>query len=344
MSAGKPSAEAIAEQAAEWIVRLTADDEFERASARAGFDAWKRADPGHAEMAARLEAFVGQVQGVRASPAGAPRFAHAGLNAVFEGDRQRARSRRGKRIGATLAMVFALSMPTWLALQAYPPSYLAADLRTATRQWATHVLADGSRITLNGASAVNLRYDDRQRTVELVQGEILVDVAKDALRPFRVDTRHGSIRALGTRFVVKHDADATVLDMLESRVSVQTAAQRQARSSEGIVVGAGQRLRLTAQGIDPIDGIDAGAIADAWTQHQLVVNNRPLPEVLDQLARHRPGRIQYDRAQIEHIRVSGVLPLDDTERALQLLLTNFPQLRVRLFTAQLVLIDAPPER
>ena len=101
-----------------------------------------------------------------------------------------------------------------------------ADLRTATGRWETRTLADGTRITQGSASAVNLRYDERRRVIELVRGEILMDVAPDAARPFLVETVHGSIQALGTRFVVDHQAGATVLSMIESRVSVQTATQR----------------------------------------------------------------------------------------------------------------------
>lgn len=75
-----------------------------------------------------------------------------------------------------------------------------------------------------------------------------------------------------------------------------------------------------------------------------MVNDRPLSEVLDELARQRPGRIQYDRARIDGIRVSAVLPLDDTDRALQLLVANFPQLRVRTLTPYLVLVDTQSSR
>ena len=75
-----------------------------------------------------------------------------------------------------------------------------------------------------------------------------------------------------------------------------------------------------------------------------MVDDRPLPEVLDELARHRPGQLRYDRAQLDHIRVAAVLPLDDTDKALQLLLDNFPQLRVRMLTRYLVMVDAPPQK
>ncbi|QPS11429.1 FecR domain-containing protein [Delftia acidovorans] len=346
MPGAGPDDDALAEQAAQWLVALTGDDEAECATARAGFEAWKRADPRHAAAALDMGQFLDRLQVARSGPAGS-RPARAALDASGSAGRkqdgQTRRARRTRRAGAALmlaavlAVLAVLALPAWVALQAWPPGYLMADLRTATGQWQTRVLADGTRITLASGSAVNLRYDERRRTVELVQGEILVDVARDASRPFVVETAQGSLRALGTRFVVDRQADATVLSVLESRVAAQAAAGGQ----DSATVDAGQRVRITDHSLGPVQAMDARGLADAWRQHQLVVSDQPLAEVLDALARHRPGHIRYDSAQIHHLRVSAVLPLDDTDRALQLLMSSFPELRIRTLTPWLVLVDAP---
>ena len=262
-----------------------------------------------------------------------------------------------------------LGVPAWLALQHYSAAYLLADIRVAGGEWRSRTLADGSRITLNGGSAVNVRFDGARRVMELVQGEVLVDVARDPHRPFDVETAQGSMRALGTRFVVTRDGDATVLSMLESRVAVRAVQKtRTARAAETdhagaagqarsalpgtragqtlagaapAVVVAGERVRIDAAGVGPVENVDPAAISDAWRLHQLVVDNQPLSNVLDQLDRQRPGRIVFNRAALAGIRVSAVLPLDDTDRALDLLLTNFPQLRIRTVSPYLVLVDLP---
>ncbi len=336
---------AIVEQAAQWIVQLSADDTDRREAAQRGFDAWKQADPRHAAMAERLESFVGRVRRMRGADddKNNARPARAALDAVFSAPgkrRQRTGSHRAKRIVATMMLALSVAVPAWLATKMYPLHYLMADVRSATGQWETRVLEDGTRITLNSASAVNLHYDAGRRALELVQGEILLDVAKDPGRPFIVETAQGSIRALGTRFVVGREADATVLSMLESRVEVRSATQ--AVNDDGaMIVSASQRVRMTAGGIGAIERIDARSIADAWKFHQLVVHDQSLPQVLDALDRHRPGVISYDRAALEGIKVSAVLPLDDTGRALQLLNSSFPRLRIRTLSPYLVRVDAP---
>lgn len=337
-SASTKTTDSFAEQAAAWIVRLSADDEADRAIARAGFEAWKRADLRHADAAADMERLIGQLSRARDSGGGAP--ARKALQTAFRGQRRR----RVRSAGVALLALCALLLPTWLALHSYPPGWLLADLRTNTGVWRTHTLEDGSRITLAGDSAVNWHFDGQRRALELVRGEVLVDVAHDASRPFVVDTAQGSIRALGTRFVVDRDGAVTELTMLQSRVAVRTAAQRALNQEATLVVDAGQRVRIGADSISSATAIDVRSVDDAWRYHQLVIADRPLAEVLDALNRQRPGLIRYDRAALDGIRVSAVLPLDDTDRALQLLLNNFPQLRIRTVTSYLVLVDAPLTR
>ena len=322
-------ADSIAEQAAHWIVQLSADDEHTRASARAGFAAWKAQDPLHATAAAGMESLLGQVHAVRGPSAGDTRPARAALAAVAP--------KRRRHLAAGVAAAMLVLAVAGLAASDRP-AYLLADLRSPTGQWRTHTLADGSQLTLSSGTAVNLRFTKGERHLQLVQGEILVEVAKDAHRPFFVDSRQAALRALGTRFTVRQQDDATILSMLESKVAVQLPQHADT------VVAAGQRTRITAAGAGPLEPFDAASLQDAWRAHQLVVDDRPLPEVLDELARHRAGQLRYDRAQLAHIRVAAVLPLNDTDQALQLLIDNFPQLRVRMLTRYLVMVDAPPQK
>lgn len=340
----RPSEDQISLQAAQWVVLLSADSAQERVAARAAFEAWKREDAQHARAAQRIEGFMVRVHSLREGADGSGRAARAALNATVQ---PRTKTLRAQATARVLALALVLGLPSWLALQGYTPSRLMADLSAPTGQWTSNTLQDGTRLTLKSASAVNLEYSASRRTIKLIEGEVLVDVARDPGRPFRVETAHGSVRALGTRFVVRREDGATVVTMLESRALAQAAkvpTDTALSDPANAVISAGQRARITADSVEILPGVDPLSVDDSWKQHQLVALDHPLSEVLDELNRHRPGTIRYDRQALDSIKVSVVLPLDNTDRALQLLVTSLPALRVRTLTPYIVIVDTPTTR
>lgn len=327
----------LAEEAAVWIVQLDSDDPVERTRAEQGFAAWRAQSPQHAETAERLESFIGSVKQVGAGDARAAHAARAALDAAHQGVRRtRQRLAVGRAAGA-LVLAALLALPTWLALHQHPPAHLWADVRSSSGQWQRQTLSDGSQITLSGVTAIQWRADEHERVVELLRGSLLVEVAKDATRPFYVQTPLGRIRALGTRFAVTYGDGGMTLEMLESRVAVQGAD-----AARAVVVAAGQRLHVDARGMGAVEAVDAASVEQGWQSHQLVVDDRPLPEVLDRLAAHHAGPLYFDRAALAGIRVSAVLPLDDTAQALRLLQQSFPQLRLRSVASRWVWVGLQP--
>ena len=141
------------------------------------------------------------------------------------------------------------------------------------------------------------------------------------------------MRALGTRFVVKHLHDTTVLSMLQSRVAAQSADERQT-----LEVDTGSRALIRRDSVELSGTLDPASIDQAWRDHQLVVDNQPLTRVLDEISRHRRGHIQFDRQALANLRVSAVLPLDNTDRALQLIAETLP-LTIKTYTPWLVVIS-----
>lgn len=314
--------ESINEQAADWLIRLNEPGADERLAAE--FDAWKRSDARHAAAAERLQGFIGQMSALR----GQKSSVHAALDAAFTSRKRRYRGTRA----ATVLMLLAL-LPALALWRSELPGYLLADLRTQPAQWLAHELPDHSRVTLSGNSALDLQYDSQQRRIRLLRGEVLVDVAHDSTRPFIVATEQGEVRALGTRFVVTRRDGATLVTMLESRVAATASGNPQA-----LEVNAGEQARITRDDVQLTATVDTRSVEDAWRHHQLVVKDQPLPAVLDQLARQFPGHMQFDREALADLRVSAVLPLDDSDRALNLLAEALP-LQVREFSPWLRVIS-----
>lgn len=293
------------DQAASWALRLSEGPLDPREQQQ--FEHWKRQDPRHGAAIERLQGFVGRLQSLR--PQQVP------VRAALDAGRV---PRRRQRAGVAL-LGLVLALPLALLLRSYPASYWLADQRTAPAQWQQLRLDDGSQLVLSGNSAVDITFNQQQREVRLLRGEILVQVAHDPARPFVVVTEDGRMRALGTRFTVRREAPGTLLTMLESRVAAQGAASLSATE-----VSAGEQARITADRVEPLGAINPRVLDEAWQAHQLVVNDRPLPEVLDALARQYSGHVQFERSDFSDLRVSAVLPLDDPHRALQLIAEALP--------------------
>ena len=290
----------ILHEAAEWLVRL---DDQPSGREREAFRVWLAQDSEHLEAFQRMQETLAPLQVLKQAPA---------RSALLAFKQQRS----AQKLKA-LALAVLLALPLGLFVQQKGATYLLADIRTGSGEFGTRQLPDGSLLRLDGGSAVDLDFDANTRTVHLLRGEILVDVAKDAARPFKVVTEHGSVRALGTRFVVEQLAAGSRLAMIESSTEVDSHGQRR-------VVTAGQELHFDATGPGEVQTIDARGVEQAWARQQLVVRERPLVEVLEQLGRNHSGYLLFDRKALANIRVTAVLPADDSERALRLLARSLP--------------------
>ena len=306
------TSEHIIQQAANWLTRLHDEDVTE--ADRHAFDAWCQADPRHAVAIERMRGLWGSLDTLPAKPA------RMALNRAFTAQRS-----RGVQVTGVLGVVLC----AWLGLQHLP--VWMADQRTGVGERRQLVLEDGSQLQLNSNSAVDVKFDGHQRVIELLQGELWVDVAKDAQRPFVVRTDQGTATALGTRYLVKRAEDGTtVVTVIESTVAVK------GDSSDGVNVTAGQRAVLDhghAQAPQAIGNSDP----DAWTRGLLKVNDQPLADVLQTLASYRHGLVRFDPQALQNLRVSGVFKLDDTTAALAALADNLP-IQVEHFTDLLVVV------
>jgi len=208
-------------------------------------------------------------------------------------------------------------------LQSAPWQAWAASLRTAPGQRRLVALADGGRLEMNTDSAVDVDYSAARRRIRLHHGEVMITTAPDA-RPFLVDTPHGVIRALGTRFGVRCDADGSVVSVFEHAVEVRCAARPDAvRRLE-----AGQRLRFGEAGMEAVQAMPAHQ--DSWLRGMLVAADWPLQQLVQELARYRRGRLVCD-AGVARRPVTGTYRLDDIDAVLESLCASHG-LQVSYFT------------
>ncbi len=319
--------DAVVEQAVEWYVRLASGTET--SDGHAAFARWHDAHPHHAEAWQRLQAMNGRLR--RSTAHVAPTVTQAAL--------ARAGALKGRR-GAlkTLVWVGVGSAGLFLVQRELPwRSRLAgalADVRTAAGERRSLVLDDGTRLMLNTGTAVDLRFDSRERRIVLRDGEIMVATAGDPDgRPFIVATPDGTLVPLGTRFTVRHDGPPAARHSFTCVAVSEGAVQIRVQSGQHapVRVEVGQQLDFDSQRVLASSAADEAS--QAWIQGTFSAEGMPLADFLAELSRYRPGILRC-APQASHLRITGSWPLDGpdaTDRILDSLQRRLP-VRVTRYT------------
>lgn len=311
--AAMPSHEAM-EQAAAWFSLLQSGNATD--ADRARWQAWVNGtEDGRAAWAfvERVSQRFQPLQGEASSRLAADTLHTAG-----------ARLARRRIVLGVAAMAGAGGMLGW-AMWRQPGTMDAllawsADHRTATGERLEIRLDDGSQVWLGSATALDQKYRPGLRQLRLRTGEILIQTAADtAGRPFVVDTAHGRMRALGTRFNVRLDGDGrTQLAVYEGAVQVTLAAGGE---GAGTIVRAGQQVGFTAEHVEEPAAADLAR--EAWSRGVLLAQDIPLGQVVAELARYQRGHLAV-APEVAGLTVLGSYPLDDVDGALAMLQRTLP--------------------
>ena len=188
-------------------------------------------------------------------------------------------------------------------------------------------LEDGSGITLNTASKVEVKLSKGHRVIRLIQGQALFDVAHDQSRPFDVYTGNSILRAVGTSFDVDVRAERTTVTIVEGTVSLTHGLD------EALPQGNTPLLHVSDRVV--IDGAGPGTPehnvrldeTTAWTRQQLVFNGRTLGDVAEEFNRYNRESIVIDSTELRAEQITGVFKANDPASFLAFL-ANIPGVRI----------------
>lgn len=326
-SRAAPSLDSATEAAIDWLVQLHSGDMGQ--TERDRLAQWLDADPHHRSAWERLQA---PLQQLRVPQASAAPMAGSLLSDTLARAEARTRKRRQVLRGALGLGGMAVGA-TWLADRHQPVLQWSADLRTGTGERRMFELPDGSRLTLDARSAVDLDFRPGHRRVRLRQGALLAEATPQADHgpAFTVHTIHGQVQALGTRFTVRLQAADSLVGMLEHSVEITTASGQQRQLHEG------HSARFSATHIEEVDSLSPHSLA-AWRHGMLQVHDQPLADVVQALRAYRPGILRI-APRAAALQVYGTYALDDTDRALTALAETLPITVHRSLGGWLVVIE-----
>lgn len=301
------------DEALDWLLRLqqSPDD----AALRAGFEHWRSADEANAKAFRKAER-VWRLTG-RIAPATVAQWptrattTHLPKAQIVQIDAPRSR-RRVHWLGAAVAACLVMALAPQLSLR------WEADYRTGPGETREVTLADGSVVQLDSDSAIAVDLAGPRRVVRLLVGQAFFQVTPDKNKPFEVRANAVQVTVTGTAFNVELSADQVSVAVQQGSVQVDDWKAGRPLASRLL---SGQQLDY--QNGQATQQSFALTQAAAWRQGQLIANNQPITEVLEQIRRYTPGLVVVRNPALGDQRVTGVFDIRHPEAALRAVVKPF---------------------
>jgi transmembrane sensor len=220
-----------------------------------------------------------------------------------------------------------------------------SSYRTPVGGIASVPMSDGSRITLNTDSRIRIDVTEKERRVDLDQGEAFFEVAKDPRRPFVVSAGSKRVIAVGTQFSVRRVGSDIRVFVTEGKVRVEGASPPSKAPPRGmtgevstlpeasnmhdppreILVAAGGIARTDDDGV-LVQEKQFSRVEDylSWRSGYLVVRETPLAEAVAEFNRYNTRRIVIEDPHLTGMRIGGNFKSTNVDAFVRLLEEAFP--------------------
>lgn len=201
--------------------------------------------------------------------------------------------------------------------------------RTAVGEVSVVPLNDGSVLELNTNSVVTVDFTESQRNIELFQGEVYFDVAKNAAKPFVVTVGSDQVTAIGTAFSVDAGAALDVSGLLKAQRSVAEVIVTEGKvrvnsgsSDTSVYLVPGQKAIARDDTFQISNGADPDSLL-AWRDGVVVFEGESLTEVIREIDRYTPLKFRIEDKELASISVGGFFKTGDLNQLLLVLENNF---------------------
>jgi transmembrane sensor len=306
-------------EASAWRVRLSEAD----SESSAAFEAWLAADPANNQSAwAEVQAPWTAV-GEAATSLEVMAARRDALDRARNSSRWRwvrVGSYRRVAAGAVVLAAAAACVMTYIGVAG--DFLMADDYHTKLGERETVTLLDGSRVTLDSATEVKVRYTAGARRLELLRGQARFDVAHDARRPFTVKARNETVLATGTAFNIDLVGPKVVVTLIQGRVTVLADQQSEPLleiirprapsgqpSTPSIALAAGEQL-IAVPAAPPKVEVASLDRTSAWESGQLAFDDESLASVAQRVRRYTAHPVTVD-AGAASLKMSGIFNAGD---------------------------------
>jgi transmembrane sensor len=335
----------VGEAASYWLVKHDADSLSPED--RRAFEAWLAADPAHAQAYERTQSMWDNFE-QDADPAELRALRTAAL-AVAPAPKHWPRI----AVVAVACCVAASAVLTLNSARHSRSDVLATSpvpastekYSTAHNERSTVTLSDGTVVTLNLGTALDVAFTPAERFVRITQGQAFFEVAKNPHRPFIVAAADRRVTALGTQFDVRLDPDRVEVVLLEGKVAVDhdspTMLERLNIRKAHVELKPGEKL-VAALG-SPVTVTDTNAQrVTSWRQGWVVFDNETVGNAVAELNRYADHPLTVPDESVRNLHFSGVFRVGQPDRFAAIIQELLPVKAVEGAHGETLLIHTEP--
>ena len=234
--------------------------------------------------------------------------------------RQPPRTRRALFASCALALVTVAALSQWPLGKSY---------ETPVGGIASVPMADGSQVTLNTNSEIDVAMSETERLVDLKQGEAFFEVAKDPQRPFVVRVGDRRVVAVGTKFSVRRDMHSRHGDIqvivTEGVVRLESVNKHDVENAAVHRLAAGGVARVNRDGLiiqrKPVSETEEQL---SWRSGVLVFRDVTLMEAAEEFNRYTERKIRIADPRVGELLIAGSFRTTNVDALLRLLEQGYP--------------------
>lgn len=174
-------------------------------------------------------------------------------------------------------------------------------------------LDDGTLLTMNSGSEIEVTYYRNRRLVKLKQGEAIFEVARDENRPFVIDSGKAQITVLGTRFAVNRLKKMVRISVDHGTVRVEQRNADGTINPDFLILRDGEVAEVENMSKKPVHVQRQASDAFAFQKGMVIFEEAGIEEIAETLSRYRRLPIIVEQPINRKVHISSMLKTDSIE-------------------------------
>ncbi|QDF28543.1 FecR family protein [Halarcobacter anaerophilus] len=184
-------------------------------------------------------------------------------------------------------------------------------------------LPDGSIISLDAKTNLNIEFYKNRREAFLTNGKVIFSIAKDKSRPFVISSDNIQIEVVGTKFEVINLDNKITINVQEGRVKTYHLNKNKKRENT-IILTKADTITYTNKGeVNNYSKINPEKIA-IWQDDLINFNQVTLKEAFTEFAKYTNHTFEFSSNEIKNYLVTGEFKSNQLDIFLNTIIKIYP--------------------